>query len=66
MGDWETTRSYDINYKADSSKEDTHDMVVCLGSTTNDLAASQGAWDENCTEKEDGHGVVLLYSGDSV
>ena len=39
---WRTTRPCGINYKEDSSKEDTQDMVARLDGMASDLAASQG------------------------
>ena len=30
------------------------------------MTISEGAWDETCTEKKDGHGVALSYSDGSV
>ena len=59
--DWLKTRPYGTNYKENSSKEDTHDMVIRVDGTASDITSSQGTWGEKCTEKEDGHDVVLSY-----
>ena len=65
-GNCRVARPYGIDYKEDSSKPDTHDLIVRLGGTPDDLADSHGAWNEDCVEKEDGLDTVLSYSDGSV
>ena len=52
-GDWKTTRQCDIDYKEDSFKPDTHDLIIRLDGSPDDLTDSNRAWNENCVEKED-------------
>ena len=63
---WREIHPFGIYYKEDSPKPGTHDPIVRLGGTAKDLTDSQGAWDEKCVEKGDGHDTVLSYSGGSV
>ena len=40
----------------------THDLIVRLDGTANDMTDSQGIWDEKCVDKEDGYDTVMSYS----
>ena len=64
--DWRHTRPCGIDYKEDSSKLETRDMCVRLGGENSDLAKSQGGWNDDCVNTENGQGVVLSYSYGSV
>ena len=45
-GDWKTTRPCGIDYKEDSPKPDADDLIVRLDGSPDDLADSNGAWNE--------------------
>ena len=57
--DWRHTRQYDIDYKEDSPKPETHDMRVRLDGGKRDLNESRGDWDEDCVDMENEKEVVL-------
>ena len=59
---WRETRPFGIGYRGNSSKPDTHDLIVRLDGTADDLTDSNGTWDENCVETEGGQDTVLSYS----
>ena len=40
--EWRYTRPFDIGYKEDSAKKETHDMLVRIGGITSDMTVSQG------------------------
>ena len=63
---WMATCPFGVDYREDSPKPDTHDFIVCLDGTANDLTDSKGTWDEKCVEKEDRQDTVLSYSDGSV
>ena len=52
--EWRQARPFGIYYREDSSKPDTHKLVVRLGDTEEDLTDSNGTWDARCVEQEDG------------
>ena len=59
---WGRTRPYGINFKENFADKSTHDIKVRLDGQPNDMLSSQGDWDANCAEKEDGEKAVLSYS----
>ena len=61
---WRTTRPYSAEYKEDSTEENAHEMVLCIGGTPSDLTSPGGTWGEKCTENENGHDAVPSYSDD--
>ena len=63
---WRETHPLGIDYREDSSKPDTHKLIVRLDGTADNLTDSDGTWDETCIEKEDGPDTVLSYSGGSI
>ena len=63
---WREAHPFGIDCREDSSKPDTHKLVVRLDGTEEDLTDSNGTWDERCVEQEDGRGTVLSYSGGSM
>ena len=63
---WREARPFGIDYREDSSKPNTHKLIVRLDSTADDLTDSGGTWDEKCIEKEDGQDTVVSYSGGSM
>ena len=63
---WRETRPSGIDYREDSSKPDTHKLIVRLDGTTDDLTDFGETWDEKCVEKEDGQDTVRSYSGGSM
>ena len=64
--EWRGTHPFGIDYREDSSKPDTHDLIVRLDDTARDLTDSSGTWDEKCIEKEDGQETVLSCLDGSV
>ena len=44
--EWWETRLFGIYYREDSSKPDTHDLIVNLDGTPRDLTDSNEAWNE--------------------
>ena len=51
-GGWNTTRPYSIDYKEESSKPDTHDLIVRPDGSPDDLTDSNWIWDENCVKRK--------------
>ena len=50
-GDWKTTRPYGIYYKEDSSKPDTHNLIVRLDGSPGNSAVSNGAWIKTASKR---------------
>ena len=63
---WRKARPFGTNYREDSSKPETHKLVVRLDGAEGDLTVSDGKWNDTCVEQDDGQGTVLSYSGGSV
>ena len=61
--EWRHTHPFGIDYKEGYSKKQTHDMSARPGGMTSDMTVSQGAWNKDCAETDDGQEVVLSYSG---
>ena len=51
-GGWWATRPFSIDYREDSPKPDTHDLIVRLDGTANDLTDSKGTRDKNALERK--------------
>ena len=59
---WRETRQFGIEYGKDSVKPDTHDLIVRLDGTANDLTDSKWTWGRKMRRKggRTGHCSVVL------
>ena len=48
---WRETHPFGIDYRGDLSKPDTHDLIVRLDGTANDLIDSKGTWDKHASKR---------------
>ena len=53
--DWRHARPYGTDSKEDSSREETHDMLMRLGDTTSDMTVSQGCGTKAAPKRRTGN-----------